>query len=333
MLPLPLALTRVLDLSRSVAGAAGSRHLADFGAEVIVLERPGEGAAEPRQLLRNKLSCVLDATTDEGAALVLRLAVTADVVLLDEEDEGLAFGFEELKGAREDIIAVVVGEGGARQGMGAIVAAATLTALFQHRYAGIGQEVKVEFPLSRASLSALQVVAAGTGLRDATPDLPVSGIYRCKDGHVAVAVRSLSELAALGEVLGRPELVDAVSGGVELQAPLTQWAMQQGAADAAYALVEAGVAAQELLTAAGLVANEHLLARGFFEPVAAGETVADQDGVRIHFGDTPAHIRLPPPWPGEHDGYVLRGLLGLGDAEIERLAAAGVAGLGASGPQ
>jgi crotonobetainyl-CoA:carnitine CoA-transferase CaiB-like acyl-CoA transferase len=40
--------------------------------------------------------------------------------------------------------------------------------------------------------------------------------------------------------------------------------------------------------------------------------------------ESPAHIRLPPPVFGEHNGYVLRELLGLTDAEIEALEAEGI---------
>jgi crotonobetainyl-CoA:carnitine CoA-transferase CaiB-like acyl-CoA transferase len=39
----PLADVRVVDLSRLVAGNRLTAYLADFGADVIKLERPGEG--------------------------------------------------------------------------------------------------------------------------------------------------------------------------------------------------------------------------------------------------------------------------------------------------
>ena len=49
---LPLANIRVLDLSRVLAGPLAAQYLADFGAEVIKVERPGEGDDTREWVLR-----------------------------------------------------------------------------------------------------------------------------------------------------------------------------------------------------------------------------------------------------------------------------------------
>jgi crotonobetainyl-CoA:carnitine CoA-transferase CaiB-like acyl-CoA transferase len=87
---------RVLDLSRLFPGPYCSRILADFGFEVIKVERPGGGDwsryvppldAESgegvlfRALNRGKKSLTLDLKAEEGRALFVRLVETADVLL------------------------------------------------------------------------------------------------------------------------------------------------------------------------------------------------------------------------------------------------------------
>ena len=97
--PQPLKGTRVLDLSRVLAGPWAGQLLADYGADVIKVERPGEGddtrawgppfwgdkaeqmAAYFLSANRGKRSIAINIASSEGADLVRRLAREADVLL------------------------------------------------------------------------------------------------------------------------------------------------------------------------------------------------------------------------------------------------------------
>lgn len=91
---LPLTGVRVIELGNYIAAPTAGRLLADFGAEVVKVERPGTGdelrrwrlAAGDTSMLyrtinRGKRSVVLDLRSDAGRAAVLELAARADVVL------------------------------------------------------------------------------------------------------------------------------------------------------------------------------------------------------------------------------------------------------------
>ena len=91
----PLEGLRVLDLSRVLAGPLCTMILADLGADVVKVERPGEGddtrrwgppfvgpdAAYFLALNRNKRSVTLDLGTEEGVTAARRLALRADVLV------------------------------------------------------------------------------------------------------------------------------------------------------------------------------------------------------------------------------------------------------------
>ncbi len=96
----PLAGIKVLDLSRVLAGPWASQTLADLGADVIKIERPGVGDdtrswgppwhtdAQGDQLSayfmaanRGKRSVAIDMATTEGQALVRQLAQGADILI------------------------------------------------------------------------------------------------------------------------------------------------------------------------------------------------------------------------------------------------------------
>ncbi len=109
----PLAGLRVLDLSRVLAGPWCTQLLADLGAEVIKIERPGAGddtrhwgppwheregervAAYFLSANRGKRSAAIDFAKPEGADLVRRLARDSDVVVENYKVGGLTrFGLD-----------------------------------------------------------------------------------------------------------------------------------------------------------------------------------------------------------------------------------------------
>jgi crotonobetainyl-CoA:carnitine CoA-transferase CaiB-like acyl-CoA transferase len=90
----PLSGVRVLELGNFIAAPTAGRLLAEFGAEVIKIERPGTGDELRRWRLhagdtsllfrvlgRNKKSVTADLRKPEGREIVLRLAARADVIL------------------------------------------------------------------------------------------------------------------------------------------------------------------------------------------------------------------------------------------------------------
>jgi crotonobetainyl-CoA:carnitine CoA-transferase CaiB-like acyl-CoA transferase len=95
---------KILELAEGVAGEYGARLLADFGADVIKIERPGIGSPTRHMgpfgqgdvpgetsglfayLNTNKHSVELDLSSDEGRALLLGLLDRVDVVIDDHDD-------------------------------------------------------------------------------------------------------------------------------------------------------------------------------------------------------------------------------------------------------
>ncbi len=95
---------RVLDLSEGPIGGIATMVLADFGADVVKVERPGgdpwRSVANAPMWLRGKRSAVLDLTTDDGRASLARLAASADVVVTSYRPgkaEALGAGYDTLR--------------------------------------------------------------------------------------------------------------------------------------------------------------------------------------------------------------------------------------------
>jgi crotonobetainyl-CoA:carnitine CoA-transferase CaiB-like acyl-CoA transferase len=127
-MPRPLSHIRVLDLSRVLAGPWASQNLADLGAEVIKIERPGSGddtrswgppflkdrdgkdtreAAYFLSVNRGKKSVTLDISKPEGQRIARELAAKSDVLIENYKVGGLAkygLSYEDLRKTNPRII-------------------------------------------------------------------------------------------------------------------------------------------------------------------------------------------------------------------------------------
>ena len=125
--PGPLAGVRVLDLSRVLAGPFCCTVLADLGADVVKVERPGVGddtrrwgppfhgadAAYFFSVNRDRRSVALDLASPAGRAVVARLVAAADVVVENFLPRHLrALGLEELRAEAAAVWVSVRGAGG-----------------------------------------------------------------------------------------------------------------------------------------------------------------------------------------------------------------------------
>ena len=111
---------KVLELGQLIAGPFASKTLADFGAEVIKVEAPGEGDPLRKWRMlhkgtsvwwqaqsRNKQSIALDLRVKEGQAIARQLALEADVVIENFRPgtlEKWGLGWEELHQANPKMI-------------------------------------------------------------------------------------------------------------------------------------------------------------------------------------------------------------------------------------
>ena len=118
----PLAGLRVLELGNFIAAPTAGKLLAEFGADVVKVERPctgdelrawrrggGDTSLLFRTLARGKRSITVDLRHPEGRLLVLRLVEQCDVVLENFRPgtlERLGLGPDELRAARPDVVLV-----------------------------------------------------------------------------------------------------------------------------------------------------------------------------------------------------------------------------------
>ena len=113
---LPLAHIKVLDLTRVRAGPTAVRQLADWGADVIKIEQPGDGGGtlggarhgpDFQNLHRNKRSLSLNLKSDQGREIFFKLVNDADVVVENYRPDvkfRLGIDFEKVKAVNPRVV-------------------------------------------------------------------------------------------------------------------------------------------------------------------------------------------------------------------------------------
>ena len=205
--------------------------------------------------------------------------------------------------------------------VGAALAFGILAALYDRRQTGRGRLVDI---------SAREVVSNSLGAQIA--DFSMNGrvaersgnrldgalvhdLYRCAgdDAWVSIAIFEEADLAALCEVIGRPDLSGSPDNA-EVDAAIEAWAAARAPEDAARVLQESGVAAMPYRSARHVAADPHLAARGTFVNVPQ-EDLGEQPVMRPPWRFEGAS--LPPLAPavplGHHNGFIIEHLLGEGE--------------------
>jgi crotonobetainyl-CoA:carnitine CoA-transferase CaiB-like acyl-CoA transferase len=157
--------------------------------------------------------------------------------------------------------------------------------------------------------------------------------FRTKDGIIYIHGGTDALFKRLAEAMGRTDLLEderfrdnerrmANIDGIE--AIVEEWTSALPTVDIEEALVRAGVPVAPVNDIAAALENPQLRHRRAMEVVeypGIGETVVP--GIVLKMSDTPGRVYCPPPTLGQHNGEVLRDLLGYSAEEIEALEVSG----------
>ena len=207
------------------------------------------------------------------------------------------------------------------------------TALVQRGRTNLGQHVDVALLDCMSNLLIYELQEAQFPV--AVPRFSY-GPVRATDGTILITPVTARNFDALCEVTGLPELRESrfatiPSRGANwaaMMAIVETWTIQRTVRECVQAFDAEGVPCAAYGDPGDQLKNAHLLARGLFSPVS--------DGAGAFLGVSPpwqmsasaSNIHGTVPAIGEHRRAILGEMLGIADAEQERLAAAGVFGKG-----
>jgi len=180
----------------------------------------------------------------------------------------------------------------------------------------------------------LGVVRGPTGARlgHAAP----SSVYLSQDGKWMVVAANADNLwRRLCEVIGRPDLLvddrfETHQGrgrhADELDEIIGEWVGRHDAVEVDRVLNEAGIVCAPVYTIADIFADEHYRVRDMLLEVDTQELgPLVMPGIVPKLSETPGGVRWPGGWElGSGNDEIYRGLLGLDDAELDRLHRQGV---------
>lgn len=401
MKTLPYSGIRILDFTIAQQGPVGTQMLADFGADVIKIEKPGSGdlfrGANENGCLyanaggysqgfvscnRNKRSLTLDLKQAKAKEIVHQMVAVSDVVVANFRPgvmEKLGFGHEELATINPRIIcAFATGYGlsgpdrdtmgqdmmaQCRAGLvrgnppqkipfnvvdqmgGTLLAMGIMVALAAREKTGRGQLVDSNLLNAALYLDTPGLVGhlntqPQPGPAKAKVPNPTYALYQARDGrwvHIIDAFRD-RPLERQCKALGIPESVYTDPRFAEIHKLTPETARELGG------ILGAAVGrftAQEVVDQFKEQDMMAVIVKSHDEVFSDPQVVHNRMVVEaehpvsgtlrllanpIQLSDTPAEIRYVPPRLGEHNRAVLNEVLGISDAEIDRIQSAGVLG-------
>jgi crotonobetainyl-CoA:carnitine CoA-transferase CaiB-like acyl-CoA transferase len=218
-------------------------------------------------------------------------------------------------------------------------AAALLTALRHRKRTGEGQYLDLSqseglFPLGAHGILEQSVTGqAPQRSGNRSPTCAPHGVYptRGVDQWLVLQVLTDPQWCALTDVV--PTL--AAFGGVaerlarreELDAAVAAWTREHDGRDLMHRLQGTGVPCAVVYDMRDVLGDPQLAARGFWQMTERAYVGVQPGPVPPYrWGATPYRIETPAPTLGQHNRRVLGDLLGLTDADLDRLARDGVIG-------
>jgi len=225
---------------------------------------------------------------------------------------------------------------------------ALLLALEERERTGRGLHVEaamVEAALNAAAEAVVEYGAFGRvlgRLGNRSPTAAPQGLFACAGSRpgaerwLALSVETDAQWRGLRDALGRPAWAEGPAlerfagrraAEDEIEARLREWAAGREREAALERLWACGVPAAAVADPRLTSRCPQLAARGFFEEVE--RAVVGRHPIPtlpFRYRSVSRWVRRPAPTLGEHNREILAGLLGLSDAEIDALEAAGVIG-------
>ncbi len=394
----PLHGFRVLDLSRILAGPWASQMLADLGAEVIKIERPGVGddtrgwgppympdesgqatgeAAYFHGANRGKQSVCIDMSKAEGQALIKQLVKHCDVLIENFKVGGLrkyGLDYDNLKTINPKLVyCSITGFGqtgpyaeragydfmiqamggmmsvtGAADGepmkigvaladvlTGLYAANAIQAALIHQLKTGEGQYIDMallDVQVATLANQAMNYLASGNNparLGNAHPNIVPYQAFETSDGYMILAVGNDAQFQRFCELAGKPELAEderfklnrsRVRFRHELVPQVAEIMLTMTTDSWLDELNGRGIPCGPINNIDQVFADPQVQHRGMLQMLqhpTAGAVASVANPISLSV--TPIEYDQSPPLLGQHTRLVLNELLGLGDAELDRL--------------
>jgi crotonobetainyl-CoA:carnitine CoA-transferase CaiB-like acyl-CoA transferase len=217
-------------------------------------------------------------------------------------------------------------------------------ALIQRAKPGSGKGQVIDVALYESIFNLMEGIVPeydGGGVVREPSGTTVTGIvptntYSCADGkYVVIGGNGDSIYKRLMTAAGRSDLAEdpqlASNAGrvvreAEIDAALSQWCAAHSSGHIIATLEEVRVPVGPIYNVEDMMSDPHYQARGLFETVEIEGEPLKIPAIMPRMEGTPGRTDWPGMEIGSHNDEVLRGILNLGDAEIEQLRAEGVVG-------